>query len=527
MSVSHTIPSALLVGLVLQAALAGAAHAQQGAVFYDSQTEKGASTSSTVNIEGMAWGYFYTGALAAPLTISAADPVVIQLYDQDQGERNVGGSDDLLQLWQSDTDLTAAAGESIRFEFFSVVPGSLIKAAKAETREGSLEIRAAIASAPDGLASTWNSASWPSSGRTFQDRAASFDGYPAADHVVRLYYVHAGQGFGGLTPGGVEIDPVAESGNKKISARAFVSDNVADSGTTEHQWDTAGVSKGMTGTLIVENTSDREGLTVNLDFLELYDEDDTSANDTVGEGSSSAPSDFNLGPGGTIKWVISVTPEWSAIEDARDLIPVLEGDLDLRANFSVSGDPELPIELVSAEEFAFHLADQPASTFTFGAAEDSSELPPPPVVAFSGGAETYFVDEDVNITCTVTDSGGGIAFDDCADIAQPAWVFEAGINTFTASAFDLYGQEGSDTVSFEVLVDPDSLIAITERFVDHAGIENSLVKKIEAAGKAKTDTAQDAACEAFIHEVEAQSGKYVDEVYAEVLIYWAEQLELQ
>lgn len=524
MRTRHLNPTLALAVLGLQAALATPAYAG-GAVFYDGQTEAGWSTSQQRNIEGMAWGYYHTGPLTQSLSISPGDPVAIQLYDADADEWGVGGSDDELQLWRSDTTLTANAGESVRFEFFAVVPSDRRQSAS-ETYEKGLEINARFSAAPGTFASQWNSTSWSSSGRTFDDRAASFDGYPAADHVVRLYYVHPGAGFGGVTPGGRTIETIVESGNKKIWATAQIGESMISSSTNENKWDNA-FPKGMTGTVIVSNTSDREDLVVNLDFLELWDEDDTSADDLLVEVESKSPGDFNLGPGGTLKWVVKAEPEWAPIEEARDYFAFGEGDLDPYGVFSVNGDPDLPVEIVADDALTAYLEDQPETTFSFGAVDSTSALPPPPLVEFSGAAASYTVDQDVAITCTVTDMGGGIAYDTCSDVSAPAWSFEAGTTTYEASAFDLYGQEGSDSVSFEVTVTPDSLIAITERFVDHAGIENSLVKKIEAAAKAKTATAQDAACEAFVHEVEAQAGNHVSEFYAEILIYWAEELKLQ
>lgn len=519
------ILSVTLGAIALQAALASEAHAQSAALFYDSQTELRIGNTSQQHTEGMAWGYFHTGALTQDLTISISDPVVIQLFDQDSDEQNVWGDDDELQLWLSDTALTATAGQSVRFEFFSVVPSDL-RSAAGEQYESTLDINARVSEAPAAFAAAWSGATWTTSARTFDDRAASFEGYPAADHVVRLYYIHPGQGVPSYTTGGRPLVSIVESGNKHIVGTAYVSEKTLSSSTNENIWNNTAF-KGITGSIVVENTSDREDLVVNLDFLKLWDEDDTSADDELVSVTSRAPTNFNLGPGGTINWVISGAPVWESIDDARDFFAPGEGDLDPYITFSVNGDPVLPHTVVSDEEFAALLGDQPESTFSFGASDSSSPLPPPPIVTFSGAASSYTVDQTVDIACTVTDGGGGIVFDSCADIATPAWSFPAGTSSYDAYAIDTFGQEGSDSVSFEVVVTPASLIAITERFVDHSGIENSLVRKIRAAENARTDTAQDAACSAFIHEVEAQSGNHVPEFYAEVLIYWAEILMLQ
>lgn len=516
---------ATLGAIALQAGFTTTAYAQSAAVFYDAQTELKVGNIGSQTTEGMAWGYFHTGTLTQDLTISVGDPVAIQLIDQDWDEQYVGGADDELQLWLSDTALTATAGQSVRFEFFAVVPADL-RAAASEQYEDTLEVTARVSEAPTAFASAWSNVTWTSSARTFEDRAASFEGYPAADHVVRLYYVQAGQGIPAFTTGGNQLQSIVQSGNKHIVGTAFVNQKTLASSTNENIWNTTAF-KGVTGSIVVENTSDREDLVVNLDFLKLWDEDDTSADDEIVSVTSRAPTNFNLGPGGTIGWVISGTPTWESIEDARDFFPLTEGDLDLYITFSVNGDPVLPHSVVSDEEFEALLSDQAPSTFRFGASDSNSALPPPPIVTFSGAASSYTVDQDVNIACTVTDGGGGIAFDTCSDISAPAWSFPAGTSTYSAYAVDLFGQEGSDSVSFDVVVTPASLIAITQRFVDHNGVENSLVTKIRQAGAARTPTAQDAACNAFIHEVEAQAGNHVSEFYAEVLIYWAEVLRLQ
>ena len=512
---------------LLQLALVGTAQAQSGALYYDAQTAS--PRGGNFEIEGMAWGYFHTGTLAEPLTLSATDPVSIQLYDKDQGEQNVGGADDELQVWTSDASFTAAAGESVRFEFFSVIPRDLLDAA-GETYEYDVEPHAKVLDAPGNFANTWAGATWTRSGRTLDDRASTFSGYPAADHVVRLYYVHPGESLSSTTPGGNPIQTIVIAGIKKIAGGAAVSESLVDSATTQTIWEQGVSGRGMSGFLIVENTSDRDGLNVNLDYMDLmendYPNDFGNDDDLLATATSTAPSNFNLGPGGTLMWKINIKPEWDAISDAGDLFGA-DGDLEPYAVFSVSGDPDLPVVILPDADVAAYGEDLPPATFRFAASQPPSPLPPPPIVTFSGGVASYTVDQDVAISCTSIDGGGGIVYDTCFDIFAPAWSFPAGTTEYTASAFDSYGQEGSDTVSFVVEVTPDSLIAITERFVDHNGIENSLVKKIEAARDANTDEAQDANCESYINELEAQSGKHVDAFDADVLIYWAEQLKLQ
>ncbi|MCB9792190.1 MAG: hypothetical protein H6741_05645 [Alphaproteobacteria bacterium] len=517
-----------LAALTLQLALSGAAYAQEGALYYDAQTSLDRANSD-VSIEGMAWGYFHTGTLTEPLTISAAEPITIQLYDDDQSERYYRSADDELQLWMSDTNLTAQAGESVRFEFFSIVPTDMLDAAN-DSYEGELELRARVLDGPGSFASTFGGVSFSHSGQSFTGRANTFSGYPAADHVVTLYYVYTDDGFSGYTPRGDSVPSIVSSGNKEIWGRAGIPETMIDSGTNENIWDNGTTGRSMSGFIIVQNSSDREGLPVTLDFMRLMEDDSPNLagndDDLLGEATSTAPANFNLGPGGTLMWRVSVRPEYDAISDARDFANG-DGDLEPYAVFSVNGDPDLPVDILPDAEADAYGEDLPDATFRFAAAEIPDPLPNPPIVAYAGDAGTYTVDEDVSITCTVTDGGGGVVFDTCSDVSGPAWSFEAGVNSYSASAWDVYGQEGSDTVSFTVEVTHDSLIAITERFVDHNGIENSLTQKISGAERANNDNAHDAKIQAYINELEAQSGNHVDSNDAEVLIYWAEVLMLQ
>lgn len=525
MSVRFTPLKATLAALALQSAFAGAAMAQQGGLYFDEQTAAGKGG----NTEGQAWGWFHTGTLSAPVTFSAGDPVVIRLYDMDVGETSLGGGDDELQLWRSDASFTAQAGESVRFEFFSVVPSGPLNTAKDHWNDGPLELRARVIQAPAGAAG-WGNAPWTWSSRNNGDRDASFGGYPAADHVVHMYYVHPGRGFDGLRPSGAQIPVVALAGNKQIWASASIAYTMVSSTTSETDWNSGTTGKGMSGTIVVANGSDRDALTVNLDWLRLMEDDSPhvggNQDDLLGEAQSSAPGNYKLAPGATFRWSVDIDVDYDAIDEARDFLNG-DGDLEPYANFSVAGDPEVPLSIVSEAEVEATLADQPPTTVAFGATNVTTALPPPPIVTFSGAASSYTVDEYVDIACDVTDTGGGIAYDTCIDVYAPAWSYPAGTTTYTASAFDLFGQEGSDSVSFEVGVTYDSLIAITERFIDHNGVENSLVQKIEAASRARTPEAQDGQVQAYINEVEAQSGNHIIEGYADVLIYWGEQLKLQ
>ena len=131
----------------------------------------------------------------------------------------------------------------------------------------------------------------------------------------------------------------------------------------------------------------------------------------------------------------------------------------------------------------------------------------PPVVAYTGSAGTYTVDQTVNITCTATDAGSGIASSTCADIVGPASAFAVGENTFTATAVDAAGNSAAATITFTVVADAAGLSNLVTEWVSNQGLANSLVSKLSRGSYG-----------AFRNEVAAQSGKKIPADRAAVLL---------
>jgi uncharacterized membrane protein len=121
-----------------------------------------------------------------------------------------------------------------------------------------------------------------------------------------------------------------------------------------------------------------------------------------------------------------------------------------------------------------------------------------PVIAYTGNAGTYTVDQSIAITCTASDAGSGLASSTCADIAGPAWSFAIGENHFSATAADVAGNTATASVSFTVVADANGLSSLVEQWVSNGGVANSLVVKLSHGSY-----------EAFRHEVAAQSGKKI------------------
>ena len=88
----------------------------------------------------------------------------------------------------------------------------------------------------------------------------------------------------------------------------------------------------------------------------------------------------------------------------------------------------------------------------------------PPTVSYSGNQGTYTVDQTVNISCTAADSLSGIDTATCQDISAPAYSFAVGANTLSSTATDFAGNVASGSVTFTIIVTPDSLISLTQQF---------------------------------------------------------------
>lgn len=109
---------------------------------------------------------------------------------------------------------------------------------------------------------------------------------------------------------------------------------------------------------------------------------------------------------------------------------------------------------------AYDLAGNTASATIGGINIDKT----PPRVSYLNDQSSYTVDLDVNIACAASDTLSGLASNGCSDIQGAAWSFGAGHHTFSASATDRAGNEGTGTASFDVLVSFDSLCHLTHQF---------------------------------------------------------------
>ncbi len=147
-----------------------------------------------------------------------------------------------------------------------------------------------------------------------------------------------------------------------------------------------------------------------------------------------------------------------------------------------------------------------------------------PGVAYSGNVSSYMLDQTVSILCSSSDALSGIASSTCAGVSGPAWSFGLGSHTYSASATDNAGNQGSGSTTFTVKVEASSLCALVTQWARNAGIANSLCVKLKAAAAAaargQTKTKQNNIA-AFNHEVSAQSGKGFTAAQASLLVQFA------
>jgi hypothetical protein len=130
-----------------------------------------------------------------------------------------------------------------------------------------------------------------------------------------------------------------------------------------------------------------------------------------------------------------------------------------------------------------------------------------PTVTYTGAA-TYGILDTVSITCTATDNLSGVASSTCQDVSGPAYNFDPGSNTFSATATDVAGNTGQASVGFTLLVTFGDMCTLSKRFVTNAGVALSTdmcaqlaaAKRAQALGNKKAKTN---AINAYLRDIDA------------------------
>lgn len=151
-----------------------------------------------------------------------------------------------------------------------------------------------------------------------------------------------------------------------------------------------------------------------------------------------------------------------------------------------------------------------------------------PHVAYTVSGAVYnnrfTVDRTIQIGCQAADAGSGVAESTCRDVTVEAYRLPAGPTTYTATARDAAGNEGGGSVTVEVSVTYDSMIALTERLASRQqgsqGAGLVLAATLKAAKLAYERDQHQAAqnvLKAYRLELSALSGKKIERSDAERL----------
>ena len=146
-----------------------------------------------------------------------------------------------------------------------------------------------------------------------------------------------------------------------------------------------------------------------------------------------------------------------------------------------------------------------------------------PTVTYSGNAGGYTVDQTITITCAPADALSGVASTTCQDVTGPAYDFPLGTNSYAATATDAAGNVGGGSTSFTVAVTPGALEDVVATLVPDGGTANSLTSKLDGIQTA-TGGAREGKVQAFVHQVNAQTGKKISPENAARLIKLASGL---
>lgn len=146
-----------------------------------------------------------------------------------------------------------------------------------------------------------------------------------------------------------------------------------------------------------------------------------------------------------------------------------------------------------------------------------------PLITFSGARATYAVNENIAISCSVTDATSGVNASSCPSVNVAAYTLGVGSHTLSASATDFAGLSASSSISFTVVVTSAGMSSLIDEWVTNTGVAKSLNTKLDAIVSAR-GASRDGKIQAFVNEVEAQSGKSISAQQAAALIEMARSL---
>jgi fibronectin type 3 domain-containing protein/lysophospholipase L1-like esterase len=140
------------------------------------------------------------------------------------------------------------------------------------------------------------------------------------------------------------------------------------------------------------------------------------------------------------------------------------------------------------------------------------------------------VDQLVEITSKAEDALSGVDASKDVEVSKPGYELGLGSHSFTAEAVDVAGNRTSKSIHVVVVVDYDGLSSLTNQFLSANGNKanlNSFESKLMAAKESEekgNTAAHNGQLQAFMNQVNAQSGKALTEEQAKMLRKLAQSL---
>ncbi len=228
--------------------------------------------------------------------------------------------------------------------------------------------------------------------------------------------------------------------------------------------------------------------------------------------------------------------------------------------YSAAGAQVIPPTTAPGASVTFPVTAPGITTVTFQAVDlaGNQEAPktldvridelPPTIAIVQPAATSYPHSATLVLDYSVTDTGGSgldavtVLLDGAPTLAghglasgQPIYLLTElalGTHVFSIAATDRAANAASQTVTFQIIVTPESIQDDVNQFlaagkIKNDGLANSLLAKLRAAAAARArGSCQTAAnvYQAFINEVSAQSGKGIDATAAAIMIADAQYL---
>jgi hypothetical protein len=151
----------------------------------------------------------------------------------------------------------------------------------------------------------------------------------------------------------------------------------------------------------------------------------------------------------------------------------------------------------------------------------------PPVVTLTSDRSSYTLLQTVTISCTASDALSGMVSATCTGSTAPAYTFNLGSNTVTATATDIAGNVGTGSVTFTVTGSAEDLTTLTKQFVTNPTIARQLsapLGGIAFAERMHNERMKASFVNSYILLVNQQRGRALTSQEADTLIRLAREM---